>query len=303
MDIRQLNYFVTLVEKNKFVAAAEVLHISQPSLSNMIKQLEKELGCKLFERSTREMKLTEPGEVLYRRAVLILKQFESTLKEMEDVKDTGFGAIDIAMIESSKYWIPKVAKQFSEEYSNVQIYFKEIRTKHMRDALISNDVHFAITTMVEDLEDTYELTPIYREELVLICPENHPFATKSSIDMANLEGETLILTQAVFQITEIIKQAIIQSGIDLEGKYYVERLDTARMLVAEGLGVCILPASYPKYSLHQGIHTVKLTNPTPKRKVFMAYNKERYYSPAVMRFRNLIQQFFIKEDNKIGFLK
>ncbi len=93
MDIRILRYFVTVARNKQFTVAAEELHISQPSLSNSIKQLEQTLGCKLFERSTRKLALTEQGQVLYQHACKLLNEFDHIIKEMEDVKKYRFWKI------------------------------------------------------------------------------------------------------------------------------------------------------------------------------------------------------------------
>ncbi|MDQ0178410.1 LysR family transcriptional regulator [Bacillus chungangensis] len=86
MDFRQLRYFTTIIEKKSYTKAARTLHISQPSLSNMIKKLEKEVGFQLLERSTRELNLTESGAILYQRAVELLNQLDHVKRELEDVK-------------------------------------------------------------------------------------------------------------------------------------------------------------------------------------------------------------------------
>ena len=82
LDLKQLNYFVNIVEQMSFSKAAQKLHISQPSLSNAIKSLESELGFELLERTTRNIRLTEAGKVLYDRALHLLLEMDIVEKEM-----------------------------------------------------------------------------------------------------------------------------------------------------------------------------------------------------------------------------
>ena len=93
MDTRLLKYFESIARHKNITKAAQELHISQPSLSKQIKVFEQELGCKLFERTTREIALSEPGKVLHKHAIRILQQLENATKEMKDVRDIGLGEI------------------------------------------------------------------------------------------------------------------------------------------------------------------------------------------------------------------
>ena len=121
MDLKQLKYFVSVVDHMSFSKAAEKLHISQPSLSNAIKNLERDLGFQIIERNTRNSRLTEAGEVLYDRAIHLLSEMAIVKKEMEEVRLIGKGELQIGMIESVKYWIPKVIFRYNEEFSEMHI--------------------------------------------------------------------------------------------------------------------------------------------------------------------------------------
>src|SRR5690606_27835075 len=113
VDIRQLKYFEALIRNKQFTKAAKELYISQPSLSNLIKSLEKKLGTSLIERSNRrQVNPTEAGLILYRHACRILKDLNNVSKEMEEVKNVGASSITIGIIGSTEYWIPDIMKKF-----------------------------------------------------------------------------------------------------------------------------------------------------------------------------------------------
>lgn len=184
MDIRQLKYFDSLVRNKKFTKAAEELFISQPSLTNMIKKLEKELGFKLFERTTREVHLTEPGELFYKRTQNILHVHDLTLKEMDEIRQMGKGEIIIGVIESSNFWLPKVVKKFAEKYPDLRIRFKNIiRWKEVEEALINYNIHFAITTH-ETNNPNLVYYCLYQEEFIVLVPEKHPLSQKRKLHLA-----------------------------------------------------------------------------------------------------------------------
>ena len=107
MDLKQLSYFVNVVDQMSFSKAAQKLHISQPSLSNAIKSLENELGFKLLERTTRNIRLTDAGNVLYNRALNHLWEMDSVEKEKKEVEHVGSGELQIGMMESGKHGLQK----------------------------------------------------------------------------------------------------------------------------------------------------------------------------------------------------
>lgn len=116
MDLKQLTYFVTIVDYKSFSKAAQKLHISQPSLSNAIKSLESDLGFQILDRNTRSIELTEAGAILYSKAVQLLLEMDRVKKEMDEVKHIGSGEIQLGMIESVKHWIPKVILQYNDDF-------------------------------------------------------------------------------------------------------------------------------------------------------------------------------------------
>ncbi|MFC7392145.1 LysR family transcriptional regulator [Scopulibacillus cellulosilyticus] len=292
MEFRQLKYFACVARNRKYTTAAEQLHISQPSLSNAIKTLEKELDCQLIERTTREVKLTEAGEVFYKHACHILNEVQHAQMEMKEVKDIGKGEISIGVIESAKFWMPKIIKLFRETYSNVSIKIKElIEFKQIEEALISYDIHFGITPRSAESSKLKSI-PIYQENFVLIVPPDHPLKNSNTVSLIKVKSENLILSQQGYQTRQNILEACRKAGFEPKGLYEIERFETARSLVESGLGISILPENYLKYAPLSGIHLLKIVNPTPKRNVYLTYHTERYLPPAVYHFMSLIKSFF-----------
>lgn len=126
MDIKQLQYFIAVSEQMNFSKAAERLHISQPSLSNAIKKLEHEIGSPLLDRNTRNLQLTEAGEVLFERAKVIVKNMEVLKIEMDEVVVHGTSEITIGVMESIKHWLPKVIANYKKEYPQMMIHLVDI---------------------------------------------------------------------------------------------------------------------------------------------------------------------------------
>ncbi|BAQ10681.1 transcriptional regulator [Bacillus sp. OxB-1] len=292
MDLRQLTYFVTVVEQMSFSKAAQKLHISQPSLSNAIKNLEEEVGFRILERSTRNLDLTESGKILYKRALRILLEMKIVEKEMQEVRLTGNGELRIGMIESVKHWIPKVIRQYENEFPGMQLLLKEeLSGEDVKRSLRQYETHAVITNQLIDEPDilTY---PLYKEALVLVLHETHPLASKKSIRLQDLQQEPFIITSEGFQTRKDVLAAFASENLDVHIKYEVERFETALSLIHENLGVSIIPENYladrdGTHLLHQVISSPPLSRP-----VYLTYMKNRYMAPAIRSFLDKIIRFF-----------
>lgn len=292
MDLRQLRYFVTIVDKKSYTKAAKILHVSQPSLSNTIKNLEQEVGFRLLERSTRKIHLTASGEVLYKRALELLCEFENIKKEMEEVKIEGTGTITIGLIESTKSWLPKVIKLFRVKYPHVKIQLIDILgKKNIYEALKKYDIHFAITNEYISQPDM-EMFPIYDEKLELITNKNHPLNEMKTIQLSDLTEEPFIISKPSFQTRKDILNAFSSEGLAPNILYETERFETACSLVREGLGISIIPESYLQSSFLESLRIRQINNNKLTRIVYLSCLKDRYLPPIIYDLHHMIQRFF-----------
>lgn len=297
MEIRQLRYFIAVVEQSSYTNAASLLHISQPSLSTAIKKLEDEIGITLMARSTRESNLTKEGVILYQEAKKLINHFDHVSDEMVRLKQHGPLELSIGLIESSKSWVPKIIKEFKEEYKDVRIKILEILSLNDVVRSLGNfDVHLAITNQYINSKEI-ETIPIYEEKLVAILPPMHPLVTKSSIKIIDLKGENFMVCKEGFQTREDILNAFRKSGIKPNIQFEIERFETACSMVEEGLGITVVPESYIRYSKKPFYHIKEIQDSTISRTVYLAINKNRYLPPLVYEFISLVKVFFSDYDN------
>lgn len=299
MEMNQLLYFVTLVEQATYTKAASLLHISQPSLSMSIKKLEKEIGLTLIDRSTRKSKLTKEGEILYQEAKKLLNHFEHVKGEMVRLKQRGPLELSIGSIESSNFWTPKLIKQFKDEYEDIHIKVLEVLSvKDVVHALSNFDIHLAITNQYIN-HDEIEVVPIYEENLVALLPPLHALISKSHLGLADLEGEDLIVCREGYQTRIDIQNACRKSGIKPNIKFEIERFETACSMVEENLGITIVPENYVAYSKNPAYHIREINDVNISRTVYLAFIKNRYLPPLVVRFMNMIKAFFDDRERKL----
>ncbi|QDS33260.1 LysR family transcriptional regulator [Brevibacillus brevis] len=284
MDIKHLHYFVTVCDQLSYSKAAQKLHISQPSLSNAIKNLEQEVGSPLLERNTRKMELTDAGKILYQKSLLLLSQMNMLKKEMEEVKLTGSGDLIIGIIESVKHWIPKVIRGYQGRFPSINIKLIEVLSgKAVKESLRKYHTHLLITNQFIDEEDI-ESFPLYDERLMLVLHKDHPLAEKESVRLKDLASEPFIISTEGFQTREDILTAFSFEQVNPQIKFEIERFETALTLVRENLGVTIIPENYLSGSTDASLVRKTIDSPALERTVYLAYMKNRYLAPAVQAF-------------------
>ncbi|MED1918844.1 LysR family transcriptional regulator [Bacillus thuringiensis] len=284
MDIKHLHYFVTVCDQLSYSKAAQKLHISQPSLSNAIKNLEQEVGSPLLERNTRKMELTDAGKILYQKSLVLLSQMNMLKKEMEEVKLTGSGDLIIGIIESVKHWIPKVIRGYQGRFPSINIKLIEVLSgKAVKESLRKYHTHLLITNQFIDEEDI-ELFPLYDERLMLVLHKDHPLEQKESVRLKDLASEPFIISTEGFQTREDILTAFSFEQVNPQIKFEIERFETALTLVRENLGVTIIPENYLSGSTDASLVRKTIDSPALERTVYLAYMKNRYLSPAVQAF-------------------
>ncbi len=284
MDIKHLHYFVTVCDQLSYSKAAQKLHISQPSLSNAIKNLEQEVGSPLLERNTRKMELTDAGKILYQKSMVLLSQMNMLKKEMEEVKLTGSGDLLIGIIESVKHWIPKVIRGYQGRFPSINIKLIEVLSgKAVKESLRKYHTHLLITNQFIDEEDI-ESFPLYDERLMLVLHKDHPLAEKESVRLKDLAIEPFIISTEGFQTREDILTAFSLEQVNPQIKFEIERFETALTLVRENLGVTIIPENYLSGSTDASLVRKTIDSPALERTVYLAYMKSRYLAPAVQAF-------------------
>ncbi len=292
MDIRSLHYFITIVEEKTFTEAATKLHISQPSLSTAIKKLEEKIGLTLLDRSTRKLRVTKEGELIYNEAKKLLTHADYVADEMKRLKKEGPPVLSIGLIESSKFWIPKIFPSFREKFQNVRIKLLEILSlEQVENALTHFEIHIAITNQYIQNKEI-AIIPIYEERLVALLPPGHPLKHHESVTLADVVKDDFIISKEGFQTREDILHAFRQQGMTPNIQFEIERFETACSLVEDGLGITLLPENYVRYTKHQSYHIKEILDTDISRPVYLAFVKNRYVPPIVETFITLVEDFF-----------
>ena len=193
MDIKQLKYFLAITEENSITKAAKKLHISQPPLSHQLKILEEEIGSKLFDRTTRNLEITEVGEFLKNRAIQILELMNETVKEIKQNQEELEGALKIGFVASSTAaLVPKVIPGFSKNNPEVKFELKEGSTYKILDLLNHGTIEIGFIRTPFNSEE-FDCIYLSIEPMIALVDKNKYFQEVNEIDISFLEGLPFII--------------------------------------------------------------------------------------------------------------
>ncbi|ARJ39218.1 LysR family transcriptional regulator [Sporosarcina sp. P21c] len=281
MELKRLQYFVMVVQQSSFSEAAKKLHLSQPSLSKAIKNLECEVGFQLLERTTKRVQLTESGNVVYERALKILHEIDILQQEIKEVKWTGSGSVQIGVIESVKNWLPSILHAYRQEFPSMHVKLIEVLDRgDVERALRQYAVHVCLTNQYIKAPDIVTI-PLYQEQLAVVMHPEHRLASKDTITLADLEDEAFIVTSVGLQTSQDIFAAFAEEGVRMNICYEVERFETIVELIRENIGISMIPQKYFAHGPDPTIVSKIIHSKTLTRTVYLTYLKKRYMPPAI----------------------
>ncbi|WP_448316798.1 LysR substrate-binding domain-containing protein [Streptomyces sp. CO7] len=261
MELRQLRHFLALAEECHFGRAAARLHVAQPALSQLVKQLERELGLSLFHRSTRHVELTEAGHHLVGHARALVAEEERALAHMRELATGHAGRVSVGFIGTATYDVlPRVARTVRARLPRITLELRgETLTPQLVEGLRSGAFDLAVLRGAVDAEDISTL-PLRSEPLVAVLPAHHRLAGRRSVPLADLAAEPFVIhpSQHRSSMYDLVLAACRRAGFEPAQVLEVGETATLVVLVAAGHGVALVPASVQ--SLHvEGVTYVPLT--------------------------------------------
>jgi len=244
-DLRLIRYFVTVAEEGNVTRAAERLHISQPSLSAAIQQLESQLGVELVVRVGRRIDITPAGELLRDRGRELLDQADAVVDEVRDRHDTAASRLSIGVSPTARYGIAqRLLVACTTQVPAVMLYTVENTTGALLRDVARGRIDLAITFCAPDPPPGIELVLLQDEAVVVHLPSEHPLATRARLTLQDLHEETVLVaaTDDSHGFSNRVLAAFAVAGITphtLADPYP----DLGLQAVREGLGIVIYPRS------------------------------------------------------------
>ncbi len=231
MDIRTMQYYLAVVREGTISAAAEALHVAQPSLSRQMKELEKELGAELFVRGNRRITLTAEGVVLRKRAEEMVRLLQVTEEEISRIKNHVSGPIRIGAGESrSFHYLSRTAANMAAQHPDIRFHITSGDTQDLMNELADSLIDFAVIFTDVD-HSLYESIPLPAEDsFAVLMKKDSPLAEKEEIRMSDLKDCPLIVSRA--------SQPLF-SGTRLNIVATYNLIYNASLMVEDGLGYAI----------------------------------------------------------------
>jgi DNA-binding transcriptional LysR family regulator len=300
MDFKQLESFIAIAKFGSFSRAAEKLYLTQPTLSNHIISLEKELETMLFDRVNKKVSLTEAGTLFHQHALDILHSRDRAFFALNKFKGAITGQLEISSSTVPQhFFLADLIKDFSRRYPNVQYKILRHDTKEVIEKIISGEVDFGIVGK-KTLERNIEYREIMGDEIVLIS--NHNF-TKEKISVAEIKKIPLILREKGSATRSILIERLGELDIlydDLNIIAEIENTSTIKQFVNNGIGMAFISTREIHNDIKcQNLKIIDVLDFSIKRNFYFAYNRKISLSPLCEEFKNYIFEVCEKKKESV----
>lgn len=290
MELLQLIYFNKIAKSDTLTQAARELHVSQPSLSSMLRKMEAELGGKLFVKDGRVLKLNERGQILLRYTEEILSSLQNLRMEMDQLNNRKKAHLAIDLQAASQLMLP-VIKTFQAKHKDIQI---SILQNKQEQKLSASDAGPAVPDIIitADYKQPSRGKVLFKEELVLAVPEKHMLAGRDSVALHELEDERFIFLTQTKRLRQIIdyycRKAHFTPKISLES----DDLGMVKALINSGFGISIIPATSWRGSLHENVIQLRISSCKCIRYIILQITDAGMQNEAAQHFASEAEGIF-----------
>lgn len=289
MNLFHLRYFLKLADEQHYTRTAEKLCISQPSLSNAISQLEKELGIHLFQKDGRRIRLTELGNQFYKCVSESLKTLDTGVETLQ-LAAKGNGIIRLGLLRVLGVdFIPELISEFKKNDPDHNYVFT-IDTdvsQNLLEHLENGDYDMVFATPPKNSAG-FELTPVAKQDLVVIVPSDHPLADQYGVDLRDTLKYPYIHFKKSSGMRSVIDELYEEIGQDPNIAYEIDEDQVVAGMVAAGFGIAIVPYMNMLHGLD--VKILQLTYPAWDRRFYMITNRNQWLSPPVYSFHQFISE-------------
>ncbi|RIX42571.1 MAG: LysR family transcriptional regulator [Rhodocyclales bacterium GT-UBC] len=284
MDIRGLRYFVEVVRQNSFTRAAEVLFLTQPTISKMVRQLEDELGTPLLNRQGKRFQLTDAGRVTYERGLDVLAAQARLQAELADLGALARGRLSIGLspMVGSTFFAP-VLQAYRSRHPQVELKIVEDGALAIETEIAHGRLDVGVTVLPTD-PALFETRPFAYSELCLLAPRNTAWASRATVGMADLANESFILYNDDFVLSGRILEAGRLAGFSPNIASRSNQWDFIAAMVGAGLGIALLPRILCEQLSSERFCWLPLTQPVIPWHLALIWNKGGYLSHAGRAF-------------------
>lgn len=293
MELRQLNYFVKVAQKQHMTQAAKELHVAQSAVSRQIRLLEEELQVELFLHKGRNVQLTPAGKLFLDRVVRLLSDLDRAVIELNEFADPEMGEVRLGFPHSlGLNLVPQVVSKFRAMHPNVTFSFEQGTYNLLLEQVLEGQTDLALISPFPHDHPLVTGDVLLTEELYAVLPTDHPLASARTISLSQLSDDPFVLFREGHSLRSIVWDSCLQAGFTPKVSFVGEETDTIRGLVAAGMGVTLLPET--ALATRGVLETVKVNVKEPyiTRTIGLICLKNRQIPLVSQVFRKFILKYF-----------
>ncbi len=289
VTLRQLQAFIAVAETGNFTRAARLLRVAQPQVSALIRDLEAELGFRLFDRTTRRVEITEAAEEFLDDARRLAGELDRALRRARDIGARRRGHLSVgAPPLYAATLLPEVMRDFAQTAPGVSVTLWDRPIAAIDQMLHSGEVQLAVGTFLRSRQGLVRV-PLITDHLSLLCRADHPLASEAEPGWAQLAGQPLVTLRHGNGIRDQVDRGYEAVGLRAEPALEADQIGTVVALVEAGFGITVLPPYSMDPYATPSLVVRPLGNPAIARDVEAVYREDRSLSPAAAEFVRLLR--------------
>jgi len=291
MDVRGLEVFLSVATHLNYTRAGEEVNLSQPSVSVRIRQLENELGVKLFEHLGKKVALTEAGLVLMPHARRVVTALGDARHAIDELSGLERGTLRIgASTTPGMYLIPQIVARFKQRYPKIEIQLGIKDTRQVEEGVIRNEFDFGFVGG-HLVGDEIDVLPWLTDLLVLAVAPNHPLARKKSVNIADLRKEKFILRESGSATRAAIATHMRAADLQVEPVIEMENPESVKRAVQSGLGIAFISRFAVETELKaRSLVAVTVNGLAINRDLKIVFRKDKHLGRAAQAFIEMTRE-------------
>lgn len=290
MEFHQLRSFVEVVRQGGFTQAAKTLHATQSTISKQVAQLEQRLGVLLLERNGPNLRLTDAGTLVLRRADELLRLRQDLYSELDDLSQLARGELRLGLpLLGGEVMFAELFAAYRQRYPNIVVRLFEGGSKLMEEALLRGELDIGGSLTPNDPALAFQ--PFCNEPLDVLLPEAHELAGCDGIALAQLKDAPFLLYQQSFTLNDRLLLACRQAGFTPREVGRSGQADFLAALVAAGQGVVLLPRIVARTLERPDLRRVPLVEPDLRWDIAFVWRQGAYLSRAAQAWLDLLKEY------------
>jgi DNA-binding transcriptional LysR family regulator len=296
MDINQLEVLAAVSKEKSFSRAAEVLHRTQPAVSQAIRRLEEEIGEKLFDRSSKDGTLTFAGEILLDYAKQMLNLRQTAQNAIQEMRDLHHGKVTISANEHTVFYLLPVIQEFRRIYPLIKVEVQRGVSSRIPNQITAREVELGIVAFKPN-DDSVKSLSVFTDELTLIVAPDHPLADRTVVSVKELGMETFIAHNAPSPYRRKVIETFEKYQTKLNIAVELPSLEAIKKMVEKGAGIALIPKLSAQREITSGqLKSLSVKEMKLERKLNIIYRQNSDLSYAAKAFLKLAKE--ISEKSK-----